>query len=85
MDKTLNKPKCQCIYEIENGMPRTKFCMVPCSGQKEMLKEKGQTIEKIIEDIEISIKDNRYNKDMVQVLSGTLSVAQNLKSEEETI
>jgi len=44
-----------------------------------MLREKGQPIEKIIEDLEMSIKDNRYNKDMVQVLSGTLSVAQNLK------
>jgi hypothetical protein len=79
MDKSLNKPKCQCLYEIENGMPRTKRCFAPCSGQKEMLIEKKQPIEKIIEDLEMSIKDNRYNKDMVQVLSGTLSVAQNLR------
>ena len=79
MDKSLKKPKCQCLYEIENGMPRTKRCFAPCSGQKEMLRDKRQPIEKIIEDLEISIKDNRYNKDMVQVLSGTLSVAQNLK------
>ena len=79
MDRPLNKPKCQCLYEIENGMPRTKFCLVPCNGQKEMLIEKRQPIEKIIENLEISIKENRYNKDMVQVLSGTLSVAQNLK------
>ncbi len=79
MDKPLNKPKCQCLYEIENGMPRTKFCVTPCIGQKEMLRDKNQPIEKIIEDLEISIKDNRYNKDVVQVLSGTLSVAKNLK------
>ncbi len=79
MEKPLNKPKCQCLYEIENGMPRTKFCLVPCSGQKEMLREKGLPIEKIIENLEMSIKDNRYNKDMVQVLSGTLSAAQSLK------
>ena len=79
MDKPLNKPKCQCLYEIENGMPRTKFCLVPCSGQKEMLREKRQPIEKIIEDLEVSIHDHRYNKDAVQVLSGTLSVAKNLK------
>jgi hypothetical protein len=46
-----------------------------------MLKDKKLPIEKIIEDLKISIKDNRYNKDMVQVLSGTLSVAQNLKKE----
>jgi hypothetical protein len=79
MDKPLNKPKCQCLYEIENGMPRTSFCMVPCDGQKEMLIEKNQPIEKIIEDLEVSIHDHRYNKDAVQVLSGTLSVAKNLK------
>lgn len=79
MNKPLNKPKCQCLYEIENGMPRTKRCFAPCSGQKEMLIEKRKPIEKIIEDLEMSIKDNRYNKDMVQVLSGTLSVAQNLR------
>jgi len=79
MDKSLNKPKCQCLYEIENGMPRTKFCLVPCSDQKEMLREKRQPIEKIIEDLEVSIHDHRYNKDAVQVLSGTLSVAKNLK------
>lgn len=79
MNKPLNMPKCQCLYEIENGMPRTKRCFAPCSGQKEMLIEKRQPIEKIIEDLEMSIKDNRYNKDMVQVPSGTLSVAQNLR------
>ena len=77
--KPLDKPKCQCLYEIENGMPRTKLCLIPCSGQKEMLLEKNQPIEKIIEDLEISIRDNRYNKGAVQVLSGTLSVAKNLK------
>jgi hypothetical protein len=53
--------------------------MVPCDGQKEMLIEKNQPIEKIIEDLEVSIHDHRYNKDAVQVLSGTLSVAKNLK------
>lgn len=78
MDKSLNKPKCQCLYEIENGMPRTKFCLAPCSGQKEMLRERKKPIEKIIEDLEVSIHDHRYNKDAVQVLSGTLSVAKKI-------
>lgn len=77
--KPLDKPKCQCLYEIENGMPKTKLCLIPCDGQKEMLLEKNQPIEKIIEDLEISIRDNRYNKGAVQVLSGTLSVAKSLK------
>ena len=44
MDKPLNKPKCQCLYEIENGMPRTKFCVTPCIGQKEMFRDKNQPI-----------------------------------------
>ena len=79
MDKPLNKPKCQCLYEIENGMPKSKSCIVPCSGQRQMLIDKNQPIEKIIEDLEISIRENRYNRNVVQVLSGTLSVAQNLK------
>lgn len=80
MDKPLYKPKCQCLYEIENGMPRTKFCLAACSAQKEMLRDKKKPIDTIIEEIEISIKDNRYNKDAVQVLSGTLSVAQDIKN-----
>ena len=79
MDKPLNKPKCQCLYEIENGMPKSKSCLTPCSGQRQMLIEKNQPIEKIIEDLQISIRENRYNRNVVQVLSGTLSVAQNLK------
>jgi hypothetical protein len=80
MDKILYKPKCQCLYEIENGMPRTKFCQSPCSDQKEALKEKDQPIDQIIENLERSIIDLRYNKDAVQVLSGTLSTAMNLKN-----
>ena len=80
MDKSLYKPKCQCLFEIENGMPRTKRCFAPCSGQKEMLREKRKPIDTIIDELEISIKDNRYNKDAVQVLSGTLSVANDIKN-----
>ena len=80
MDKSLYKPKCQCLFEIENGMPRTKSCIKPCKGQKEMLKDKKKPINTIIKELEISITDNRYNKDLVQVLSGTLSVAKKLKS-----
>ena len=25
---------CQCLYEIENKLPRTKFCRVACLVQK---------------------------------------------------
>lgn len=30
--------RCQCLYEIENNLPRTKFCMVPCKAQRESRK-----------------------------------------------
>jgi hypothetical protein len=61
-------------------MPRTKICFAPCSSQKEMLIDKRKPIDKIIEELETSIKDNRYNKDAIQVLSGTLSVANDIKN-----
>ncbi len=35
---TTRKPYCQCMYEIENKLKRTKFCMVPCRDQLEMRK-----------------------------------------------
>ena len=28
---------CQCLYEIENNLTRTKFCMVPCRAQREII------------------------------------------------
>lgn len=29
---------CQCLYEIHNKLPRTKFCMMPCAEQREARK-----------------------------------------------
>lgn len=29
---------CQCLYEIHNKLPRTKFCFVACSAQREARK-----------------------------------------------
>jgi hypothetical protein len=29
---------CQCLHEIDNNLPRTKFCTVPCKEQREMWK-----------------------------------------------
>lgn len=29
---------CKCLYEIHNNLPRTQFCMVPCSAQREARK-----------------------------------------------
>lgn len=30
-------PFCQCLHEIENKLPRTKFCFMACSEQLEIL------------------------------------------------
>jgi hypothetical protein len=30
--------QCQCLHEIHNKLPRTKFCMVPCKTQLEARK-----------------------------------------------
>ena len=31
---------CQCLYEIENQLPRTKFCFAPCSAQRKILRSR---------------------------------------------
>lgn len=35
-----NNGHCQCLHEINNGLPRTKFCLIPCAAQKEMMQTK---------------------------------------------
>lgn len=30
-------PRCTCLYELENKLPRTKHCFVACSAQLEIL------------------------------------------------
>lgn len=43
---------CQCSHEIENNLPRTKFCFMPCHAQRgesrTELKESLQTKEKLL-------------------------------------
>ena len=31
---------CQCLFEIENNLPRTKYCFVACKDQQMILKSK---------------------------------------------
>lgn len=31
---------CRCLHEIENDLPRTKFCFIPCRGQREILSQR---------------------------------------------
>ncbi len=32
-----NQPHCRCLYEIENGLPRTIHCFMPCTAQSQIL------------------------------------------------
>ncbi len=36
-----SKPSCRCLHEIENELPRTMFCLVPCRGQHEILSRRA--------------------------------------------
>ena len=36
---------CQCLHEIENGLPRTKFCFLPCHDQRQILRERKEELE----------------------------------------
>ena len=54
-------PRCQCLYEVEHNLPRTKFCLVACGEQFEiiaerMLKEKSAQIDEYL------INDAPYNR-----------------------
>ena len=40
------KPFCQCLYEIENHLPRTKYCRTPCRDQIEILNQRKNDEEK---------------------------------------
>ena len=33
-------PFCQCLYEIENGLQRTKYCIMACAEQIEILRQR---------------------------------------------
>jgi len=40
MTSTTRKPFCKCLYEIENNLQRTIFCMIPCRAQLEIRKQR---------------------------------------------
>lgn len=33
---------CQCLYEIENKLPQTRFCLVACHDQLEILRQNNK-------------------------------------------
>ena len=40
------KTHCQCLYEIENKLPRTKFCFAACNDQWKILNEREKAKSK---------------------------------------
>lgn len=40
---TTRRLHCQCLYEIENNLSRTKFCFRTCKDQREILKQREET------------------------------------------
>ena len=47
---TTKRLHCQCLYEIENKLPRTKFCFAPCSAQREIINQRSKIKKKNKED-----------------------------------
>ena len=41
--RTTKKFHCLCLHEIENDLPRTKFCFKACSDQFEILAERKKS------------------------------------------
>jgi len=37
-----SKPHCQCLYELENKLPRTQHCFMACPEQWEILAERNR-------------------------------------------
>lgn len=44
-------PQCVCMYEAEQGLPKTRLCFVPCQAQQDMLNERAKnTLDKLVDD-----------------------------------
>ena len=46
---------CQCLYEIENKLPRTQHCFAPCHAQFEILKQREEQADLMKKSHEESI------------------------------
>lgn len=49
--------QCQCLHEIENNLPRTKFCFIPCAAQR-LLRKEAKTVKLTKEDVWGSFDEN---------------------------
>ncbi len=41
---------CKCLYEIENNLPRTQHCFVPCLEQIEIMEERERLSKLFVKD-----------------------------------
>lgn len=41
---------CLCMYETQNGLPRTKYCLVPCEAQQRTTKRLEYLFAALIKD-----------------------------------
>lgn len=53
----MNNPFCQCLHEIENKLPRTKFCFIACREQRMIMHERYKA--------ELAAKGIEYKRGMV--------------------
>lgn len=64
---------CQCLYEIENGLPRTQHCFMPCEAQRQILAREEKfpaikDISELVQELEALKKQNRSLKIYVEGL-----------------
>lgn len=62
-EKAKKEDKCLCLHEIENNLPRTKFCFIPCEAQRNELHERRLAIERkypVSKVIYFDLKDGKY-------------------------
>lgn len=47
-------PFCHCLYELENNLPRTRFCRRPCDAQYSILAEREKYPTQYMEELKTS-------------------------------
>lgn len=76
------EPYCSCLHEIENGLPRTQFCFMPCHDQHRVLTRR-ELKDSGITNIPINIWDDYYDDGFVpegEIQESTIYVESKLSS-----
>ena len=56
-----SNPHCQCLYEIENKLPRTIHCFVACQDQFQILREREEAAKSKKRDDEQGKEDKEVS------------------------